>query len=154
MSDDLPPQPPLPPWEQQPAKPSRPDPHGPRDDVDQTPGVRAKPKQTILRSGPNSFSLGGRLIGTAILSGIGFGLYWLAGSIGVNLGSSGMALVMFLVGLYVVIAGLLLWALWRPARVDDPTARPQMPPPGHGEPHAPPTDPNARPQPPGGPQAR
>ena len=106
--------------------PSRPDPHGPRDDVDLTKGVRAKPRQS-LRGGPESFSMTGRLIGTAIIVGIGILLYWLSGVATEAMGSGALAIVMVILGIYMVIAGMVLWGLWKPGRIDDPTARPQVP---------------------------
>jgi hypothetical protein len=97
----------------------------PREPDDLTPSVRAKPRLSF-RGGPDAMGLVGRVAWTVVIALIGLGIYMLSRSVADWLGTSGLALVLLIVAVYVLIAGIVLWGVWKPGRIDDPTARPQL----------------------------
>jgi hypothetical protein len=84
-------------------------------------GVYSKPPTSVLRGGPNSFGIVGKLIFTAIAIAGGYALYRTARVIVDFYGHGGLALVWLFLGIYVVVVILVLWNVWRPAAVDPET---------------------------------
>jgi hypothetical protein len=84
-------------------------------------GVYSKPPTSVLRGGPNSFGIVGKLIFTAIALAGGYALYRTGHVIVDFYGGGGLGLVWLFVGIYVVVVVLVLWNVWRPAAVEPET---------------------------------
>ncbi len=100
---------------------------GPRDPGDPDDGGtgagRSTPPPVIpvfssWRAGPGSFGPAGRIIFTALIIAIGYFLYRVALGIGEFYGVLGLSLVMLMIGVFTVLAVLVLWGVWRPTRVE------------------------------------
>jgi len=81
------------------------------------PEVIQAPVTSITKSGPYQFGLIGKLVWTSLFLLVGFGLYAGAVTAGRYVGTPGLALVLMLLGLYVVVGLIFLWGVWRPTRV-------------------------------------
>ena len=75
------------------------------------------PVVSLTRSGPYQFGLVGKLVWTALFVSVGLGLYGGAIAAGKAFGTPGLALILFLLGIFVVVGAIFLWGVWRPTRV-------------------------------------
>src|SRR5438045_3748774 len=84
-------------------------------------GAYSKPPTSVLRAGPNSFGIVGKLIFTGLALVGGYVLYR-AGRVIVDFyGHGGLALVWLFLGIYSVVVILVLWNVWRQAPVEPET---------------------------------
>ncbi len=81
------------------------------------PEVYPAPETSVTRPGPYQFGLVGRLIWTALFVIGGLALYGASQAAGAFYGRPALALVLVLLGIYVVIGSIFLWGVWRPTRV-------------------------------------
>jgi hypothetical protein len=81
------------------------------------PFVGPPPEYSAWKAGPYSFGPAGKIIITSLVVLVGAVMAYLAARIGAFYGTSGLALVLMLIGIYSIFAVLGLWGLWRPTRV-------------------------------------
>jgi hypothetical protein len=79
--------------------------------------VAVVPVISAWKAGPSSFGPVGRLSLTAVVLALGYLLYLGALSAGAFYGTVGLALIMLMIGCFMVLALMFLWGLWRPTRV-------------------------------------
>jgi predicted phage tail protein len=82
-----------------------------------TSDVHAPPEISMTKPGPYQYGIVGRLVWTAIFVVAGLIGYAGARVVGHYFGTTGLALVMLLLGVYVLVAVIFLWGVWRPTRV-------------------------------------
>lgn len=75
------------------------------------------PQYSAWRSGPYSFGPIGRSVLTGIMILLGVVVYLAAKIVGRHFGIPGLSLVLVFLGIYTVIAIIVLWGVWRPTRV-------------------------------------
>ncbi|HEX9716961.1 MAG TPA: hypothetical protein VGA93_03360 [Actinomycetota bacterium] len=71
---------------------------------------------SLLRGGPTTPAIAGKLVLTAAVVAAGAGLYSMPAVLAQAVGRPAIALMIVLLGAYSVIAGLVLWSAWRPER--------------------------------------
>ncbi|MEX0991657.1 MAG: hypothetical protein WD004_05240 [Actinomycetota bacterium] len=81
------------------------------------PEVYEAPEVSAIKPGPYQFGLFGRLVWTALFVAGGLALYAASQAAGAFYGRPALALVLVLLGIYVVIGLIFLWGVWRPTRV-------------------------------------
>lgn len=78
-------------------------------------------KPTILRAGPTTFGIVGKLVITLLVAAAGAGAGWVAG-LWVEIGDvMGLAFVFFVIGLYSIVAFIVLRSVWTAERPMRPT---------------------------------
>jgi len=78
--------------------------------------VLPKRHSSLLRGGPTTPAIAGKLFLTAAVVAAGAGLYSMAAVLVHAVGRPAMALMIVLLGAYSGIAALVLWGAWRPER--------------------------------------
>ncbi len=81
------------------------------------PEVYAAPEVSVFKPGPYQFGLLGRLVWTGVFVAGGLGLFAASQAAGEFYGRPALALVLVLLGVYLVIGLIFLWGVWRPTRV-------------------------------------
>lgn len=92
--------------EQQPAESDEPE-----------PWVVEPPQYSAWKAGPYSFGPAGRLVITGITILLGVVVFFAAKAVGKYFGIPGLSLVLVFLGIYTVIAIIVLWGVWRPTRI-------------------------------------
>jgi len=80
--------------------------------------VGPAPKYSMWKRGPYSFGPLGRISVTVVVVAFGVALAKEAGIIGTYFGEAGLALVLLFIGIFSVLAVILLWGIWQPTRVE------------------------------------
>lgn len=78
--------------------------------------VLPEPRSSLLRGGPTTPAITGKLVLTAAVVAAGAGLYSMAAVLAHAVGRPAIALMILLLGAYSGIAALVLWSAWRPER--------------------------------------
>lgn len=76
----------------------------------------AEAKPTVVRSTPTSVGIVGKLLYTAIIIGVGVGIYVALDTWVISAGRAAFGLLVAVVGAYSVLGLVLLWYTWRPSR--------------------------------------
>ena len=76
---------------------------------------------SILRAGPTTFGIAGKLVLTALVAGVGVLGAWLAGLWVDVAGVAGLAFLVLVIGVYSIVAFLVLRSVWAPERPMRPT---------------------------------
>lgn len=81
------------------------------------PWVVEPPQYSAWKAGPYSFGPLGRIVITLVMVALGVVVYFAGKAVGRFYGIPGLSLVLLFLGIYTVIAILVLWGVWRPTRV-------------------------------------
>lgn len=87
------------------------------DSSEPEPWVVEPPQYSAWKAGPYSFGPMGRIFITLLMVALGVVVYFAGKAVGKFYGIPGLSLVLVFLGIYTVIAILVLWGLWRPTRV-------------------------------------
>jgi hypothetical protein len=91
--------------------------HEPADGEEPEPWVIEPPEYSAWKAGPYSFGPVGRSVITGIMVALGVVVFFAARAVGKFYGIPGLSLVLMFLGIYSVIAIIVLWGVWRPTRV-------------------------------------
>lgn len=78
--------------------------------------IRPERRSSLLRGGPTTPAITGKLVLTAAVVAAGAGLYSITAVLAHAVGRPAIALMILLLGAYSAIAALVLWSAWRPER--------------------------------------